>query len=239
MKTNKIISLKSFNKHYSKKPIFQSLDLDINKGEFICILGPNGCGKSTLLHSVANLINHQGEIKKKSLNVDLLSQNPHEMILPWLNVQQNIIFPSSKNGIDYKLLESLLNMTKLSNYRRYFPKQLSGGMIQLVLISRALLNNSDILLLDEPFQYLDLNMTKKMQDCVLNLWSEFNPTIIMVSHDVDEAIYMADRIIVLSDKPTTIKNIVHVNMPRPRNVSMLSSRKFSTIKEDVLNAFFN
>lgn len=233
------ISVRDFNKIYSNKPIFKNLSLEVYQGEFICILGPNGCGKSTLLNSIAGLVQYKGDIKKKSNQISLVGQDPKEMLLPWLTVKSNLIFPSNENEINQKLLESLLDITRLKAYEKRYPYELSGGMSQLLLISRALLNNSDIILLDEPFKSLDFNMAGKMQEKVLELWKIHKPTVIMVSHDIDEAIFMADKIIILSDKPTNIKKIINIDLPRDRDQSILTTQKFFELKKEVLNVFQN
>lgn len=239
MKKKHSITIKNFNRIYSNKQIFRGLDLRINKGEFLCILGPNGCGKSTLLNSIAGLIEHNGSIETHSDNIGLVGQNTSEMLLPWLSIESNLVFPLEKKNADSKLLNQLLRITQLKEHNKKYPYQLSSGMAQLTLIARALMNKSDIILLDEPFRSLDFTMANKMQMKVLDLWSKYRPTVVMVSHDIDEAIFMGDRIIVLSDKPTVIKKSIDIVLPRPRDFGILTTEEFIKIKQEVVNAFNN
>lgn len=234
----KRINVKDFNKKYGTSKIFKGLNIEINDGEFVCIIGPNGCGKSTFIKSVADLIGYEGQIKTNGA-ISLVGQNQEEMLLPWLSVKSNILFPKKEKEVDNELLSNLINTTNLKNYTGHFPYQLSGGMQQLVLIARALLHNSKIVLLDEPFKSLDFQMAKKMQSKVLELWNIYKPTVLMISHDIDEAIFMADKIIVLSEKPTTVKKIIDVDIPRERDLSLLTSEKFNKIKKEVINEFSN
>lgn len=238
MKKQNRIYAKNFNKKYGLSKIFKGLNLEINDGEFVCIVGPNGCGKSTFIKSVADLIEYEGQIKTNGA-ISLVGQNQEEMLLPWLSVKSNILFPKKEKEVDNELLSNLINTTNLKNYTTYYPYQLSGGMQQLVLIARALVHNSEILLLDEPFKSLDFQMAKKMQLKVLELWNIYKPTVLMVSHNIDEAIFMGDKIIVFSETPTNIKKVIDVNIPRDRNVSLLTSERFNKIKREVMDEFQN
>jgi len=233
------VLIKNFNKIYSNKPIFTDINLKVYDGEFVCIIGPNGCGKSTILNGIAGLIDYKGAITKISSNMGLVGQNTAEMLLPWFTVKSNIMFPGDKDNVDHNLFTALLEITKLNEYEDKYPYQLSGGMRQLLLIARALLNKSDIILLDEPFKSLDFEMAKKMQQKVLELWSIYKPTIIMVSHDIDESIFMADKVIIFSEKPTLIKKTVKINLPRPRSINLLATDEFRELKQEVLNVFLS
>ncbi|MBW2981643.1 ABC transporter ATP-binding protein [Candidatus Woesearchaeota archaeon] len=232
------ISVKKYNKRYGYSKLFRGLDIEIKDGEFVCIVGPNGCGKSTFIKSIAKLIDYDGKIKTEG-SISLVGQNQEEMLLPWLSVKSNIIFPKKEKEVNSQLLTDLIQLANLQNYTNHFPYQLSGGMQQLVLIARSLLHSSDVILLDEPFKSLDFQMAKKMQLKVLELWNIYRPTVLMISHDIDEAIFMADKIIILSEKPARVKKIVDVNLPRNRDMKILTSRRFNRIKKEVINEFAN
>ncbi len=230
------ISIKNYNKSYSNNNLFLDLNLDFKKGEFVCILGPNGCGKTTLLKSIGGLISHEGLIRMQSSNISYVSQDPNEMILPWLDINANLIFPLKKEQADLSLLSELLEITQLNDYKSNYPYQLSGGMAQILLVARSLMNKSDIILLDEPFKSLDFEMSRRIQKMILKLWQSYKPTMIMVSHSVEEAISLADKIIVLSQKPASIKKVIEINLSRSRNPN---SSDFLKIKKAILNEFFN
>jgi len=229
------IEIRGFNKLYSNKRVFDDISLDIAKGEFICILGPNGCGKTTLMKGVIGLIEHEGSINTSSKDINYVGQDPKELILPWLTISANIIFPKTEDQISKEKLFSLLNATNLIDYKDNFPKSLSGGMMQILLIARSLMHDAEIILLDEPFKSLDFETSKNMRIKVRGLWQSYNPTIVMISHDIEEAIFMADRIVVLSCKPTRIKKVIQVNLPKERTSSIIISEEFNQIKKEVLN----
>ena len=203
------IKIVNLNKTFPHKIIFNNFNLKINKGELICILGINGCGKTTLLKCIAGLEKYNGTIIKQSQNIGYISQDPKDMIFPWMTVKNNIIFPLPKNKIDEVLLKKLLEITRLKKYENKYPYQLSGGMVQILLLARALLNKSEIILMDEPFKSLDFVMAKKIQSMIIKLWCQHKPTIIIVSHDIEEAIFLANRIIIFPKTEKRIGKIVN------------------------------
>lgn len=229
------IEINGLSKLYDNKIILNEIDFNIKKGEFVSIIGPNGCGKSTLLKCISNLISYKGNIKLNSNNVGYVGQNPNDFLLPWLNVKSNIVFPLKKGSYNEDFLFHLMELTNLKDYSKHYPYQLSGGMEHMLLISRAMLSDSEILLLDEPFKSLDFIMSEKMQKKLLEIWKLKNPTIIMISHNISEAITMSDKIIILSNKPTKIKKIIDVNLPRENRHSLITSEEYIKIKEEILN----
>lgn len=212
----------------------EEVDLTVNKGEFICLLGKSGCGKSTLLKALSGLdLNYQGEIKVHGEtltgvrdDVGVIFQEPR--LLPWLTVEKNILF-GLKDKSDQTLTRArrFIDYVGLTGKEKLYPKALSGGMSQRAAIARALITDPNVLLLDEPFSALDQFTKMQLQDLVLKIQAKYQTTMIMVTHDIDEALYLADRIIILSDQPGTVKEIVTVTekQPRRRGSEALAKRK--------------
>lgn len=232
MVTNSV-KMTNFGKEYDNKKIFSNLNMSIEKGDFVTILGPNGCGKSTLIKSIAGLIDYTGEINIIG-SISLVSQNPNEMLLPWLSVKDNIIFPDNLQKIDCELLEKLLKITNLKDYETKYPYELSGGMQQILLIARALLHKSDIIILDEPSRSLDFFMRLKIQEKIFEMWKEYKPTIIMISHDVDEALFVSNTLVIFSDKPATIKKVLKSTLPEERNSNVMKTKEYGKLREEIL-----
>ena len=209
---------------------FQALDhvsLSIDKGEFICLLGPSGCGKTTLLNSIAGfekvsegeiLIDGRPVIKP---NIQYVTIFQNYGLLPWRTVQKNVELGLETLKVPKeereKLAEKYIDMVELSNFKDSHPYQLSGGMQQRVAIARALAVNPDIIYMDEPFGALDAITRMKLQEDVRRLSTEENKTIIFVTHDIEEAVYLADRIVVLTPNPGRIKSVVKIQMPHKRD----------------------
>lgn len=216
--TNPII-LKNVGKTYfgSKTPAVSDLNLEVKSGEFLCIIGPSGCGKSTVLKMIAGLEHPtSGDIEKPE-SVGMVFQSG--ALLPWLTVEENIAFPLYAKGMKKEKAEDLTNkyiqMVNLGEFKLKYPRELSGGQKQRVGIARALAIEPGILLLDEPFSALDSVTTDQLHEYLLKIWNETKKTIVMVSHSIEEAILLSDRIAVM--KQGSIKEIVGVNLKRPRN----------------------
>ncbi|MGG2197775.1 MULTISPECIES: ABC transporter ATP-binding protein [Paenibacillus] len=204
----------------------QDIQLSIAKSEFVCLLGPSGCGKSTLLKLISGIEEPTGgeiqidgsPVKGPSTERGFIFQD--YALFPWLTVRGNIRFGMAMKRIPRRrqreLLDQYLMRFGLADSAHLYPKQLSGGMRQRVAIARALCLNPQILLMDEPFAALDAILRQKMQEEVVRIWERENITFVLVTHDVEEAIYMADRIVVMSPRPGRIKETVTVNLPRPR-----------------------
>jgi NitT/TauT family transport system ATP-binding protein len=218
----------------------EDINLDIKSGEFICLLGPSGCGKSTLLNAVAGFsLPTTGTIFVDDKPVQ--SPGPDRgmvfqeyALFPWMTVEANIAFgleiqKQGKAQIKEKV-GALLDMLKLQDFRDRYPKDLSGGMRQRVAIARVLALDSPIMLMDEPFGALDSLTRRNLQDELLRIWMEFKKTIIFVTHSIEESIYLADRIIVMTYRPGKIKKDVSVNMPHPRDPS---SAEFNDLKKEL------
>lgn len=201
------------------------IDLKINAGEFVSLIGPSGCGKSTLLRLIAGLSNategnlyiDDEKITKPSYERGLVFQNP--MLFPWLNIHDNVAFGLKARSV-YKTkkteVDDFIDLVGLSGFRKSYPHQLSGGMAQRASLARALVNHPKVLLLDEPLGALDAFTRMNMQDELIRIWKERGTTMIMVTHDIDEAIYLSDRVIVMTPRPAKIESIIEINIPRPR-----------------------
>ena len=225
------------------RTILNALNLQIHQREFICLIGPSGCGKSTLSRVIAGLDGfHSGElmvdgeaVKGPSPSRGMVFQG--YTLFPWKTVKQNVMFGPRMKGLSQTQSESLarqwIDLVGLDAYQNLYPHQLSGGMQQRVAIARALVNQPKVLLMDEPFAALDPYTRQKMQKHLLELWQNIDITIIFVTHDMDEAILLADRIVALKANPGEINQIIEVNLPRPRDTQMLQSAEFWNLKNQI------
>jgi NitT/TauT family transport system ATP-binding protein len=218
----------------------KEINLEIPKGQFVCLLGPSGCGKSTLLNAIAGFsLPSTGTIVADGKCVT--GPGPERgmvfqeyALFPWMTVEANIAFGLEVKGMDkaaiHKRVSDLLDMLHLTDFRTRFPKDLSGGMRQRVAIARVLALDSPIMLMDEPFGALDALTRRNLQDELLRIWAELKKTIIFVTHSIEEAIYMADRIIVMTYRPGTVKRDLIVTLPRLRDPS---APEFNTLKREL------
>ena len=219
--------------------------LKITPGEFVCILGPSGCGKSTLLNSVAGYVTPtSGEVLVDDEQItgpgpDRGMVFQQYSLFPWKTVLQNIAFGPKLAGVSAdecsSIANTFLSMIGLSKIANSFPGELSGGMQQRVGIARALANYPSVLLMDEPFGALDAQTRIMMQESLLEIWSEFNTTVLFVTHDVDEAIFLADRILVMSASPGSIIADLKVDLERPRLPEIATSSGFVELKRECLS----
>ena len=203
------------------------IDLDVRPGELVCLLGPSGCGKSTLLNVIAGFVKaEQGVVE--SFGKPVTGPGPDRAMVfqeyalfPWMTVSENVAFGLDIKGISReeisKTVAALLEKLSLQGFGDRFPKDLSGGMRQRVAIARALAIESPMILMDEPFGALDALTRRSMQDELLRIWSELKRTIVFVTHGIDESVYLADRVVVMTYRPGTVKRIVDVALPRPRD----------------------
>ena len=218
----------------------KEINLDIPQGQFVCLLGPSGCGKSTLLNAVAGFsLPSSGTITADGKLVT--GPGPERgmvfqeyALFPWMTVEKNIAFGLEIKGMDHSAItakvDELLAMLSLSDFRHRFPKDLSGGMRQRVAIARVLALDSPIMLMDEPFGALDALTRRNLQDELLRIWSELKKTIIFVTHSIEEAIYLADRIVVMTYRPGTVKRDLVVDLPRMRDPA---AAEFNALKREL------
>ncbi|MEA2909817.1 MAG: NitT/TauT family transport system ATP-binding protein [Bradyrhizobium sp.] len=222
-----------------------NVSLTIAAQEIVCIVGPSGCGKSTLLNLIAGFDTPtSGEIEVSGMPVTgagpdriVVFQSPS--LFPWMTVMQNVTFGPRKRGVPRAEYEgealSTIEAVGLSRFAQRFPYELSGGMRQRVQIARALVNRPQVLLMDEPFAALDFQNRLVMQELLLRLWDRIHPTIFFITHDVEEAIFLGDRVYVMTAAPGRIKAVIDVPFPKPRLIETVTAPKFVEIKEQVLH----
>ncbi|MGD9000990.1 MAG: ABC transporter ATP-binding protein [Granulosicoccaceae bacterium] len=219
--------------------------LSIKPGEFVCLLGPSGCGKSTLMNTVAGFVKQTDgtvtvdgkPIQKPGPDRGMVFQQ-HSLI-PWKTVLQNVAFGPKMSGHSAveaeRAARTLIEMVGLSSYENRYPAILSGGMKQRVGIARALANYPNVLLMDEPFGALDAQTRAMMQESLLGIWNEFGITVIFVTHDIDEAVFLADRIVVMSASPGRIIEDIRVDISRPRSPDIITTPEYIEIKKHCLD----
>jgi len=222
----------------------QGLDCQIESGQFVCILGPSGCGKSTVLGALAGHL----QPAAGSLQVDGAAvQGPspqrgmvfqQHTLFPWRTVRENVAFGLKMSGVGkaerLAAADEMLALVGLEGFAGHWPHQLSGGMQQRVEIARVLINRPRLLLMDEPFGALDALTRMKMQELLLDIWTRIRTTVVFVTHDIDEALFLADRILVMSSRPGRFIEDLRLDFPRPRSTGLLTSAPFSRLKRHCL-----
>lgn len=238
------IKIEAVNKIFSSDGgdvvALKDINLTIASGEFVCLLGPSGCGKSTLLNAIAGFSHPTsgtilaGDKRVTAPGPDRGMVFQEYALFPWMTIQQNIAFGLEIAGRSAAAIkervELLLNMLGLHEFLNRFPKDLSGGMRQRVAIARVLALDSPVMLMDEPFGALDALTRRNLQDELLKIWKQFGTTIVFVTHSIEESIYLADRTIVMTYRPGTIKRDVHITLPRPRDPS---DPEFNRLKREL------
>jgi NitT/TauT family transport system ATP-binding protein len=202
------------------------LEFDVHEKEFVCIVGPSGCGKTTLLKCMSGLLEPtRGEVRLHDQPIDgppermaLVFQEYSRSLFPWMTIRQNVAFPLRRKQVDKdKLVEEAIESVGLGGFADRYPWELSGGMQQRVAIARALAYQPEILLMDEPFASVDAQTRADLEDLVLDLRRRYGVTVVFVTHDIDESVYLGDRVIVLTPAPTRVQEICEVGLPEPRD----------------------
>ncbi len=237
------MEVKGLNKQFGDVTALKDINLKIHKREFVCVIGPSGCGKSTLIRILAGL--EQASSGQVLLNGEAVTEPGPERgmvfqgytLFPWLTVKKNIMFGLLESGYDKGTAESeareWINLIGLTKFENSYPHQLSGGMKQRVAIARALANRPKVLLMDEPFGALDAQTRAKMQAYLLEIWKNIDITVFFITHDLDEAVYLADRILVLKANPGEVQEIVEVPVPQPRSPDQFMNPEFLATKQHI------
>jgi sulfonate transport system ATP-binding protein len=227
---------KTFINENERVHVLDNIDLSVKKGEFLTIIGPSGCGKSTLLKLIAGLdLNFEGDILVGDQEVNGPSKDrgfifQEHRLFPWLNVEKNIAGNLSLKDADIrKRVDDLISLVNLKGFEKVYPRQLSGGMSQRVAIARALLRNPEVLLLDEPFGALDAFTRSHLQEALLEIWEKNQTTMVLVTHDIDEAIFLSSKVVVMDAKPGRVKAMVPIDLPHPRRRTGKSFQEFRTV----------
>lgn len=243
-----IINIEKVGMQYTvdkeKLTVLNDVNFNIYDGDFVSIVGGSGCGKSTLLRIIAGLekpssgcVKKAGKIiEKPSVDVGVVFQE--DRLLPWLNVKNNVIFGISKDMSKAEksdLADRYIELVGLKDYSKMLPKQLSGGMKQRVNIARALINRPEILLLDEPFSALDAFTRINLQQELIRIWETDHTSMLMVTHDIEEAVYLSKRVVVLSTRPAAVKNIYDIELGRDR---VRTDPDFIMYKNKIYKDFF-
>jgi NitT/TauT family transport system ATP-binding protein len=239
------LTVSGLHKAFDRLQVLEDIDLAVAPGEFVSFVGPSGCGKTTLLRIIAGLESaDRGDIRidgnrvaKPGMDRGFVFQA--DSLLPWRTVFDNAFIGLEVNGARgaeaRSRTESLLGLVGLKGFEKYYPRQLSGGMRQRVNLARALAVNPEVLLMDEPFSALDAQTREIMQSELMRIWSTGRKTVLFITHQIDEAVFLSDRVVVLSRRPGRIHEIVQVHLPRPRALSLKRSPEFVAYVERIWN----
>ncbi len=237
-----LVKVSHMTKKFGDLLVLNDISFDVRKGEFMCVVGPTGCGKTTFLNCLTKLGVYQltsGEILINGEPVDLAKHNVSYIFqeysaFPWQTVEENVAYglkikkwPKDKME---KRVNEMLAMVGLTEYRKYYPSQLSASMLQRVSIARAFATQPDLLLMDEPYGQLDNSLRYKLEDELIKLWQHTGTTVIFITHNIEEAVYLSERILVLTNKPTGIKKEIVNDLPRPRDVTDVA---FNKLRDEV------
>ena len=234
------VQVRDLTKKFGDLLVLNHMNFDVEEGDLLCVVGPTGCGKTTFLNSLTKIYDiTEGqilldgkEVNPKVNNMAYIFQGNSTM--PWLTVEKNVSF-----GLDIKkvpsarkkeLVDKYLDIVGLTEYRNYYPNQLSSSMLQRVGIARAFATEPELLLMDEPYGQLDIELRFKREDELVKLWQMTKTTVIFITHNIEEAVYLGNKIMVLTNKPTTVKITLTDSMPRPRDVT---SKEFVNLRNQV------
>ncbi|RLM10164.1 ABC transporter ATP-binding protein [Gibbsiella quercinecans] len=246
-KPNTHVTIRGLYKSFAGQPLYSDLNLDLPRGKIVSIFGPNGCGKSTLMNMIAGLLPlDQGQIlfdgkKLSETNIGYVFQNYRDALFPWMSAWKNIAYPLKRRGMKERevkaRVEELAQMFDIRFDLNRYPYELSGGQQQTVCIMRALAVKPEVMFLDEPFSALDFEMTLFIRDKLQQVQLATGVTMLIVSHDLEDAVFLADEILLLTRRPTQVAEIVPFNLARPRNAEAMSDPEFIRVKAHTLAVF--
>lgn len=238
---------KSYKNRGENVEVFSNLSAEIDPGEFVAIFGPNGCGKTTLLNIIANSVAPDGgaviydKERMDTIKIGYVFQDYRHSLFPWLKVKNNIAFPLKLRGVPkmerHEKVRGLCEKFGCTFDLDVYPYQLSGGQQQFASLLRGLIISPDIYLLDEPFSSLDYQTRLFMLEKLVEIWGELHTTTIFVSHDIDEAIFLAQKVLLLSNKPTKVVKTLLNPLPYPRQISLIGTPEFAEMKKEILSIY--
>lgn len=234
------VQARHLTKRFGELTVLDDVSFDVREREFLCIVGPTGCGKTTFLNCLTGIYSTTaGEILVDGKQIDCRKNNisyimQESSAMDWLTVEQNIRFGLEIKKMPQTLVkertDEMLEIVGLKEYRKYYPRQLSISMLQRTVIARAFATYPELLLMDEPYGQLDLDLRFKLEDELLKLWQRTKTTVVFITHNVEEAVYLGERIMVLTNKPTGVKTILDCDIPHPRDVA---DEKFVKLRNQV------
>lgn len=223
------IEVRNLTKSFEDLLVLDNMSFNIKQNEFVCVVGPTGCGKTTFLNVLTRiheptsgdlLIDGESADPSKH-NISFIFQEPSAF--PWLTVEQNLAFGLKVKKVEreeiQKRVNRILDLMGLQDYRKKYPRELSVSVVQRVVIGRSFAMQPDLLLMDEPYGQMDVKVRFYLEDEVIRLWKELGSTVVFITHNIEEAVYMAERVIILSNKPAKIKEEVYIDLPHPRNIA--------------------
>jgi len=241
----KKLEIVHFKEDYENMPIIYDISLELRENEFVALIGPSGCGKSTIFNMISGLVKiDSGQIfidgKESTGETGMVSyMYQKDLLLPWEKIIDNAALPLRLRGYGRKdsrqRVKKYFKLFGLEGFEYKYPHQLSGGMRQRAALMRTYMSSKDIILLDEPFGGLDAITRFKMQNWLLGILDKLKVSILFITHDIEEAIFLSDRIYVLSNRPAKIKKEIVVDLPKPRDREIITSQKFNLIEKDILS----